>query len=161
SGHASSVAWTTDCSAQARRPAGGGGGCAMEIVYERCCGLDVQKRTGVACRIVPGPEGTPAKVIRPFGTMTSDLLALAEWLAEGGCTHVAMESPGGVWKPLYNRLEDQFIWRVVNAQHMKAVPGRKTAGKDADWMADLLRHGLLRASFIPDRPQRELREVTR
>jgi transposase len=97
--------------------------------------------------------------------MTSDLLALADWLAdwlaEGSCTHVAMESTGVFWKPIYNLLEDQFTLLVVNAQHMKAVPGRKTDVKDAEWSADLLRHGLVRASFIPDRPQRELRELTR
>jgi transposase len=133
----------------------------MEIVYERCCGLDVHKRTVVACRIVPGPDGTPAKVIRTFGTMTSDLLALADWLAGESCTHIAMEATGVFWKPIYNLLEDQFAVLVVNAQHIKAVPGRKTDVKDAEWIADLLRHGLLRASFIPDRPQRELRELTR
>ena len=93
--------------------------------------------------------------------MTSDLLALADWLAEAGCTHVAMESTGVFWKPISNLLEDQFTVLVVNAQHLKAVPGRKTDVKDAQWIAALLRHGLLRASFIPERPQRELRELTR
>jgi transposase len=133
----------------------------MQVVYERCCGLDVHKRTVVACRIIPGPDGAPVKAIRTFGTLTPDLLALADWLAEAGCTHVAMESTGVFWKPIYNLLEDQFSLLVVNAQHMKAVPGRKTDVQDAEWLADLLRHGLLRASFIPDRPQRELRELTR
>jgi transposase len=133
----------------------------MQVVYERCCGLDVHKRTVVACRIVPGPDGTPGKEIRTFGTLTPELLILCDWLAEAGCTHVAMEATGVFWKPIYNLLEDQFSVLVVNAQHMKAVPGRKTDVKDAEWIADLLRHGLLRASFIPDRPQRELRELTR
>jgi transposase len=133
----------------------------MEILYERGCGLDVHKRTVVACLFVPGPEGQPSKEIRTFGTMTSELLALSDWLAAAGCTHVAMESTGVFWKPIYNLLEGSFELVVVNAQHIKAVPGRKTDVRDAEWIADLLRHGLLRASFIPDRPQRELRELTR
>jgi len=133
----------------------------MEILYERCCGLDVHKRTVVACLLVPGPAGAPSKQIRTFGTMTGDLLALSDWLAAAGCTHVAMESTGVFWKPVYNLLEDRFALVVVNAQHIKAVPGRKTDVRDAEWIADLLRHGLLRPSFIPDRPQRDLRELTR
>ena len=133
----------------------------MEIVFARCAGIDVHKRTVVACLLMPGPAGAPSKQIRTFGTMTHDLLALADWLAAAGCTHVAMESTGVVWKPIYNLLEDRFALVVVNAQHIKAVPGRKTDVRDAEWIADLLRHGLLRASFIPDRPQRELRELTR
>jgi len=133
----------------------------MEIVYERCCGLDVHKRTVVACLLVPGPAGAPSREIQTFGTMTRDLLALSDWLAAAGCTHVAMESTGVFWKPIYNLLEGNFELVVVNAQHIKAVPGRKTAVRDAEWIADLLRHGLLRASFIPDRSQRELRELTR
>jgi transposase len=133
----------------------------MEVVYERCCGLDVHKKMVVACRILPGEVGVPRKEIRTFGTMTRDLLALADWLREAGVTHVAMESTGVYWKPIYNLLEDAFALLVVNAQHIKAVPGRKTDVKDAEWIADLLRHGLLRGSFIPDAPQRELRELTR
>src|SRR5688500_10166818 len=93
--------------------------------------------------------------------MTADQLALADWLAVAGCTHVAMESTGVYWKPLYNLLEDQFELLLVNAQHIKAVPGRKTDVKDAEWIAELLRHGLLRGSFVPSRPQRQLREMTR
>jgi len=133
----------------------------MEILYARCCGLDIHKRTVVACLFVPGAEGTPTKEIRTFGTMTNDLLALSEWLAAAECSHVAMESTGVFWKPIYNLLESSFGVLVVNAQHVKAVPGRKTDVRDAEWIGDLLRHGLLRASFIPDRPQRELRELTR
>jgi transposase len=133
----------------------------MEIVYPRCCGLDVHKRTVVACLLVPGPDGQAAKEIRTFGTMTGDLLALGDWLAAAGCTHVAMEATGAYWKPIYNLLEDRFVVLVVNAAHIKAVPGRKTDVRDAEWIADLLRHGLLRPSFIPDRSQRELRELTR
>lgn len=128
----------------------------MQVVYERCCGLDVHKKTVVASVITPEGQNT-----RSFGTMTKDLLALADWLSGEGVTHVAMESTGVYWKPLYNLLEEGFTVLVVNAQHVKAVPGRKTDVKDAEWIADLLRHGLLRASFIPDRPQRELRELVR
>jgi transposase len=98
---------------------------------------------------------------RTFGTMTQDLLELADWLGAAGCTHVAMESTGVYWKPVYNVLEGQFELLVVNAQHLRAVPGRKTDTSDAEWIADLLQHGLLRGSFVPPAPQRELRELTR
>ncbi len=128
----------------------------MEIVNPRCCGLDVHKKTVVACVITP-----EKKEIRTFSTMTRDLLKLKEWLAECGVTNVAMESTGVLWKPVYNLLEDTFNVAVVNAYHIKAVPGRKTDVKDSEWIADLLRHGLVRGSFIPDRAQRELRELTR
>ncbi len=134
----------------------------MDVVHARCCGVDVHKATVVACLIVPGAQGRPTKEVRTFGTMTVDLLQLVDWLVAAGCTHVAMESTGSYWKPIYNLLEgviDEVV--VVNAAHIKQVPGRKTDVKDAEWIADLLRHGLLRASFIPDRPQRELRELTR
>jgi transposase len=133
----------------------------MEVVYQRSCGLDVHKRSVLACLAVPGRAGLPEKTIRSFGTMTADLLELADWLAQAGCTHVAMESTGVYWKPIYNLLEDQFTVLLVNAQRIKAVPGRKTDVKDCEWIADLLRHGLLQASFVPDRPARELRELTR
>jgi len=133
----------------------------MDVIYSRCCGLDVHKKTVAACLITSteGPE--PVKEIRTFRTMTADLLALADWLQEAGCTHVAMESTGVYWRPVYNLLEGQFELLVVNAQHIKAVPGRKTDVKDAAWIAELLRHGLLRGSFIPSKPQRQLRELTR
>jgi transposase len=133
----------------------------MDVVYPRCCGLDIHSRKIVACVIVPGAEGAPTKTLRTFGTMTADLLALADWLKEAGCTHVAMESTGVYWKPIYNLLEDRFTLLLANARHLKTVPGRKTDVKDCQWIADLLRHGLLRASFVPERPQRELRELTR
>jgi transposase len=123
--------------------------------------LDLHKKVVVACLIVPGPNGTPHKQIRTFGTMTQDLLSLADWLTEAGCTQVAMERTGVYWKPVSNLLEGQFDLLLVNARHMKAVPGRKTDVKDCEWIADLLRHGLLKASFVPNRPQRELRELTR
>ena len=133
----------------------------MQVVYERCCGLDVHKRTVVACVLVPGPDGAARKEVRTFGTMTPDLDELGAWLSEAGVTHVAMESTGVYWKPIYNHLEDRFALLLVNARHIKAVPGRKTDVRDAEWLADLLRHGLVRASFVPARAQRELRELTR
>lgn len=133
----------------------------MEILYPRCCGLDVHKRTVVACVLVTGPEGTVQQEVRTFATMTDELLALADWLTVKGVSHVAMESTGVYWKPVYNVLEGNFILLLVNAQHIKAVPGRKTDVKDSVWIADLLRHGLLRGSFVPDQGHRELRELTR
>jgi transposase len=133
----------------------------LDVIYERCCGLDVHKRSVVACLIVAGTHGEPRKEIRTFGTMTEDLLELSDWLAAAGCTHVAMESTGVYWKPIYNLLEGAFTPLLVNARHIKAVPGRKTDVKDCEWIAQLLRHGLLRGSFVPERPQRELRELNR
>ncbi len=133
----------------------------MEVIHARCCGLDIHKKLVVACRIAPGSDGQPCKEIRTFGTMTEDLLQLGDWLAAEQVTHVAMEATGIYWHPLYNLLEDQFTLLLANAQHIKAVPGRKTDVKDCEWIADLLRHGLLRPSFVPPRPQRELRELTR
>jgi transposase len=133
----------------------------MEVVYERCCGLDVHKETVVACVVVPGAGKQPHKEIRTFNTMTTDLLQLADWLTAQGVTHVAFESTGVYWKAPWNILESSFTLLLVNAQHIKQVPGRKTDVRDCEWIADLLRHGLLRASFVPDLPQRELRELTR
>jgi len=134
---------------------------AVEVVHPRCAGLDVHKRTVVACRVIPGQGAQPQRELRTFGTTTRQLEALAGWLAEAGVTHVAMESTGSYWKPVYNVLEGRFALLVVNAAHMKAVPGRKTDVADAEWIADLLRHGLLRPSFVPSRDERELRELTR
>jgi transposase len=109
-----------------------------------------------------GREGRqPQKEVRAFGTMTAELLEFADWLNDSGVTHVAMESTGVYWKPVWNLLEGQVELLLVNARHVKQVRGRKTDVKDCEWLADLLRHGLLRASFVPDRPQRELRELTR
>src|SRR5712691_127983 len=129
---------------------------AVSVTYSSCAGLDIHKKTVVACVITPELEE-----IRTFGTMTKDLLALSDWLRQQGVTHVAMESTGVYWQPVWNILEDSFELLLVNAQHIKAVPGRKTDVNDCEWIADLLRHGLLRPSFVPDRPQRELRELTR
>lgn len=129
----------------------------MEVVYSRCCGLDVHKKKVTACVMVP--EG---QQVRSFGTMTRELEKMADWLASQGVTHLAMESTGVYWRPVYNLLEGRGLTLlVVNAQHIKAVPGRKTDVKDAEWIADLLRHGLLRGSVIPDRRWRELRELVR
>jgi len=132
----------------------------MQVVYERCCGLDVHKRTIMACVLKWSASGWQ-KEIREFGAMTKDLLALSDWLVGEGCTHVAMESTGVYWKPVYNILEGQFKLLVVNAQHLKAVPGRKTDVRDAEWIAQLLAHGLVRGSFVPPASVRELRELTR
>ena len=121
----------------------------------------MHKRTVVACLLVRGPDGTPTKPLRTCGTMTSDRLALSDWLAAAGCPHVAMESTGGFWTPIYTLLEDRCAVRVVNAAHSKAVPGRTTDVRDAEWIADRLRQGLLRPRLIPERPQREWRELTR
>ena len=129
----------------------------MEVVYKQCCGLDVHQKSVVAC--VTMPKG---KESRTFGTMTQDLLELSDWLVSCGVTHVAMESTGVLWKPVYNLLEGLGLTLlVVNAHHIKSVPGRKTDMKDAEWIAKLLQHGLLRGSYIPDRPNRELRELVR
>jgi len=128
----------------------------MQIVYPCCCGLDVHTKTVVACLINHGK-----KHLRTFSTMTDDLLALSDWLTSAGCSHVAIESTGVYWKPVFNLLEGLLIVILVNARHVKAVPGRKTDVKDCEWLADLLRHGLLKASFIPPLHIRELRELTR
>lgn len=129
----------------------------MEVVIERACGLDVHKNSITAC--VMTPEG---KEIQTYSTMTVHLLELVDWVKDHGCTQVAMESTGVYWKPIVNLLESEGItFLVVNAQHIKAVPGRKTDVKDAEWICDLLRHGLLKGSFVPNRAQRELRELVR
>ena len=120
-----------------------------------CAGLDVHKKTVVAAILILGKKET-----RTFETITSDLLALSDWLTSKGITHVAMEITGEYWKPVFNILENNFEVLLVNAQHIKSVPGRKTDVKDAEWIADLLRHGLLKASFIPPVGPRELREFT-
>ena len=133
----------------------------MEIEHTHCAGLDVHKKTVVAAIIVPDGQGGLRKEVRTFATMTADLLGLSDWLLSFGVTHVAMESTGEYWKPIYNILEENFEVLLVNARHIKQVPGRKTDVMDAEWIADLLRHGLLRGSFIPPVGQRELRELTR
>jgi transposase len=109
----------------------------MQVVYERCCGLDVHKKMVVACLITLTAKGQRHKEIRTFGTMTRDLLVLLDWLRAAGCTHVAFESTGVYWRPIFNLLEGEMTVLLVNAQHIKAVPGRKTDVKDAEWIADL------------------------
>ena len=127
----------------------------MEKIYDKCCGIDVHKKLIVAC-LRSGRKNE----IREFGTSTKEILSLTDWLMEKGCEMIAMESTGSYWKPIYNIIESCGLQAIiVNAQHMKAVPGRKTDVKDAQWIADLLQHGLLRASYIPDKAQRELREL--
>lgn len=133
----------------------------MKVLYPCCCGLDVHKESVVACVLTCQEDGQAHKELRRFATFTDDLLQMSDWLHEKGCSHVAMESTGVYWKPVYALLEGGFEVLVVNAQHMKAVPGRKTDVKDAEWIADLLQHGLLKASFIPAEPQRDLRDLTR
>jgi transposase len=132
----------------------------MNVLHERCAGLDVHKETVVACRrVMSGAE--VAREVRSFRTTTQGLLALADWLREAGCTHVAMEAPGVYWKPVWHVLEGEFELVLANAAHIKNVPGRKSDVNDAAWIADLLAHGLIRASFVPPGPIQELRDLTR
>ncbi len=133
----------------------------MEQVFERAAGLDVHKVTVAACVRVPGPQGQRAQHVKTFGTTTAELCALRDWLATQGVTHVAMESTGVYWKPIYYLLEAQFTCLLVNAAHIKQVPGRKTDIQDCVWIAQLLEHGLLRGSFVPPAPIRDLRDLTR
>jgi transposase len=133
----------------------------MEVLYACCCGLDVHKKSITACVLWAEGKGKTRKEKRRFGTFTRELLQLADWLRACGVTHVAMESTGVYWKPVWNILEGQFEVLLVNAQHIKAVPGRKSDQKDCEWIADLLQHGLLHGSFVPPKEMRELRDLTR
>lgn len=133
----------------------------MDILYPHCAGLDIHKKTVVASRIQQDASGKPQQQTRTFPTMTADLLRLLDWLEEGQVTHVAMESTGEYWRPIYNLLEGHFELLVVNAKHVKNVPGRKTDVKDAEWLAQLLQMGLLKASFVPPAGQRAMRDLTR
>src|SRR3712207_4130533 len=133
----------------------------MEVVHPRCCGLDVHKKSVVACVLLTEGDGTVRKQVRTFGTMTADLLALADWLASLDVAQVALEGTGVYWRPVFNILEEGRTGVLVNPRHMQGVRGRKTDVEGAEWRADLLRRGLLRASFIPPAPIRELRELTR
>jgi transposase len=134
----------------------------MQTLVERGCGLDVHQATVVACLLIVLSNGKVQKQMRTFGTTTRELVGLREWLLSQGCTHVAMESTGVYWKPVYAILEGGGLELIVaNAQQIKKVPGRKTDVKDAEWIADLLCHGLLRSSFVPPKPIRELRDLTR
>lgn len=133
----------------------------MRLMNERCAGLDVHKKTVVACPRWTDTDGIVRSEVRTFGTTTPELLEMADWLSEWGVTIVAMESTGEYWKPVFNLLEGQYEVLLVNAKHVKQVPGRKTDVKDAEWLAELVSYGLLKASFIPPKPQRDLRDLTR
>jgi transposase len=133
----------------------------MEAIVERCCGLDVHQATVVACVLVGPPGRKPGKEVRTFGTMTRDLEALRDWLVREGVTHVGMESTGVYWKPVYAILEGHFELIVGNAHQIKSVPGRKTDVRDAEWIGDLLRHGLIKPSFVPRPELRELWDLVR
>src|SRR5438034_5200514 len=133
----------------------------MDRLIERCCGLDVHKTSIAACVRIPGPEGERVQHVRTFGTTTVQLLALRDWVQAHGVTHVAMESTGVYWKPVYYILEDSVTLLLVNAQHLKQVPGRKSDVRDSEWIAQLLEWGLLRSSFVPPVPIRDLRDLTR
>jgi len=133
----------------------------MERVVERGCGLDVHKKSIAACVRIPDERGQRRQQVRTFGTVAAELLALRDWLEVHGVTHVAMESTGAYWKPIYYVLEEAFTCVLVNPVHMAQVPGRKTDVQDCVWIAQLLEHGLLRGSFVPPTPIRELRDLTR
>ncbi|MCL6499767.1 MAG: IS110 family transposase [Firmicutes bacterium] len=133
----------------------------MDVLIERCAGLDVHKDTVMACVRFPGEDGKRGQEIHEFGTTTAELLALRDWLSAHGATVVGMESTGVYWKPVYYVLEDAFTCHLLNARHLKNVPGRKTDVKDAEWIAQLVEHGLVRPSFVPPKPIRELRNLTR
>lgn len=133
----------------------------MEAIIERCCGIDVHKKNIVVCLAVGKPHEKPKTTIRTFTTMTRDLLACRDWLVSEGCTHAVVESTGVYWKPVFNILEDSMEVILANARDVKNVPGRKTDVKDCEWLAQLLRHGLVKGSFIPPKPIRELRDLTR
>ena len=133
----------------------------MDVVYRCCCGIDVHKNSVTACVLWAETEGKSRQEKRMFGTFTQDLLALSDWLQARGVTHVAMESTGVYWKPVWHILEGQFELLLVNAQHVKAIPGKKTDRKDSAWLAELLQHGLLKSSFVPPAPICELRDLTR
>jgi transposase len=133
----------------------------MDIMLERVAGLDVHKQTVTVCVRVPGPRGGRVQEVRTFGTMVVDLLALREWLEAHGVTHVAMESTGVYWKPVFYVLEATVTCILANAAHIAQVPGRKTDVKDCVWIAQLVEHGLVRGSFVPPAPIRDLRDLTR
>ena len=133
----------------------------MAIICPCCAGLDVHKKTVVACGRRMGKEGMVTKETREFSTTTQAILAMGDWFACEGVTHVVMESTGVFWKPIWNLLEERFTQMLCNARHVKQVPGRKTDVADCEWLAQLLQYGLLRGSFVPSRQQRDLRDLTR
>ncbi len=131
----------------------------MQVTYECCAGIDVHKKTVVVCCLNLSENEKAKRETRTYGTTTRELLSLCDWLSSENITHVAMESTGEYWKPVYNLLEGSFEMMVVNSHHCKQVPGRKTDVKDAEWLAELLNYGLVRGSFIPPLPQRDLRDL--
>src|SRR5262252_5265492 len=133
----------------------------MQVIAERAAGLDIHQDTVVACLLIGAPEARPRKEIRTFGTKTKDLEELRDWLMTAGVTHVGMESTGIYWRPVYGVLEGLFELIVGNARHIRNVPGRKTDVKDAEWIANLVRHGLIAKSFVPPKPLRDLRDLLR
>jgi transposase len=133
----------------------------MEAIIERCCGIDVHKKTITVCLMIGAAGESARTTIKTFSTLTPDLLACRDWLIAEGCTHAVLESTGVYWKPLFNVLEDAIEVVLANARHVKNVPGRKTDVKDCEWLAQLLRHGLIKGSFIPPKPVRQLRDLTR
>lgn len=133
----------------------------MEVLYARCAGLDVHQQTVVACVRIHGPDGRAQQETRTFGTDTAALLELSAWLEQSGCTHAVMEATGVYWKPVWHILEESVALVLANAHYVRNVPGRKTDVSDAAWLADLLAHGLVRSSFVPERPTQELRDLTR
>jgi transposase len=133
----------------------------MQVSHVRCAGIDVHKKTAVVCCLSLDADEKPKREIRTYTTTTGDLLSLCDWMSSLEITQVAMESTGEYWKPVYNLLESSFEVMVVNSQHFKQVPGLHTDVKDAEWLAELLRHGLVRGSLIPPLPQRDLRDLTR
>src|SRR5678809_1534723 len=133
----------------------------MEILYECCAGIDVHKETVSVCVMRSGAAGTPEKEVQQFGTTTGELRQLSDWLREEGVTHAAMESTGVYWKPVFNVLESNCELILVNARHIRQVPGRKTDQADCIWITSLLRHGLLEASFVPSMEIRQLRDLCR
>ena len=154
-------AWQPVASSDVPRSRAAPGDWAVETIYTCCAGLDVHKKTVMACVRRIDAAGGLSESVRTFATMTVDLLALSDWLAQQGVTHVAMESTGVFWKPIFNLLEGLFEVLLVNPRHIKQVPGRKTDVKDCQWIAQLLQHGLLRGSFVPPKAIRELRDLTR
>ena len=133
----------------------------MDTIFENVAGLDVHQKTVVACVRKLQPQGTVKEEVRTFGTMTGDLLDMSDWLEKAGITHVAMESTGVLWKPVWNILDGRFELLLVNPRELKQVPGRKSDVSDSQWIAHLLQCGLLRSSYVPSRPQRDLRDLTR
>lgn len=133
----------------------------MRLMFSRCAAIDIHKKTAVVCRRQTAADGTVKSEVKTFGTTTPELLAMMDWLSEWAVTTVAIESTAEYWKPVFNLLEGAFEVILVNAKHVKQVPGRKTDVKDAEWLAELLSYGLLKASYIPAQPQRDLRDLTR